>query len=56
MLKNWADVTHISLQNVMDKGLMTHLRLDFCGVHMYVNNSCDPDITIIFPHHIIPVK
>jgi hypothetical protein len=41
MLQNCTDVTHISLLNAMDKGLMTHMHLDFCGVQVYVNISCD---------------
>jgi len=31
----------------MDEGLMTHLHLDFCGMQVYMNNSCDADCTAV---------
>jgi hypothetical protein len=46
MLQNCIDVTHISLLNTMDKGLMTHLRLHFCGMQVYMNTSWHADCTI----------
>jgi hypothetical protein len=46
MLQNCTDVAHISLLNAMDEGLMTHLHLDFCGVQVYMNTSCDAHCTV----------
>jgi hypothetical protein len=46
MLQTCTDVTHISLLNAMDKGLMTHLHLDFCAVQVNVNTSCDADCAL----------
>jgi hypothetical protein len=46
MLQNCTDVTHVTLLNAMDEGLMTHSCLDFCGVQVYMNTPCDADCTI----------
>jgi len=45
MLQNCTDVTHVSLLNAVDKGLMTRLHLDFCGMQVYVNTSWDAGCT-----------